>query len=140
MAYDPGIWFNSAKFIDIEYQVYGSVLAKAPEYHAAVYWEHSDGRKSVRLIYDKETEAILGFNLMGVRYRHEVCEAWIKANTPIDEVLENLGLANFDPEFYDEYESEIIQQYNQQTGKQLKVKKKRSLSAAIKFLRKAVHA
>ncbi len=25
VAYDPGIWFNSAKFFDIEYQVYGDV-------------------------------------------------------------------------------------------------------------------
>ena len=25
VAYDPGIWFNSAKFLDIEYQVYGEV-------------------------------------------------------------------------------------------------------------------
>lgn len=140
VAYDPGIWFNSAKFIDIEYQVYGTVLARAPENHTAVYWEHPDGRKSVRLIYDRETEAILGFNLMGVRYRHEVCEAWIKAKTPIGEVLENLGLANFDPEFYDEYEADIIKQYNQQSGKQIKIKQKRGLGAAIKFLRKVVHA
>lgn len=140
VAYDPGIWFNSAKFIDIEYQVYGTVLANPPENHAAIYWEHPEGRKSVRLIYDKETEAILGFNLMGVRYRHEVCEAWLREKTPIDEVLTNLGLANFDPEFYDEYEADIIQQYNQESGKQIKIKHKRGLSAAIQFLRKAVHA
>ena len=25
LDYNPGIWFNSAKFFDIEYQVYGSV-------------------------------------------------------------------------------------------------------------------
>ena len=140
VAYDPGIWFNSAKFVDIEYQVYGTVLANPPENHESIYWEHSDGRKSVRVIYDRDSETILGFNLMGVRYRHEVCEAWIKAKTPVAEVLENLGLANFDPEFYDEYETEIIKLYNQKTGKQVKVKQKRNLSAAIKFLRKAVHA
>lgn len=140
VAYDPGVWFNSAKFIDIEYQVYGSVSADPPENHESIYWEHAEGRKSIRIIYDKKTDEILGFNLMGVRYRHEVCEAWIKAKTPIAEVLENLGLANFDPEFYDEYEADIIQQYNQKTGKQIQVKQKRGLSAAIQFLRKAVHA
>ena len=140
VAYDPGIWFNSAKFIDIEYQVYGSVSTDPPENHESIYWEHAEGRKSVRIIYDKKTDEILGFNLMGVRYRHEVCEAWIKAKTPIAEVLENLGLANFDPEFYDEYEADIIQQYNHKTGKQIQVKQKRGLSAAIQFLRKAVHA
>ncbi|MGB3547895.1 MAG: FAD/NAD(P)-binding oxidoreductase, partial [Saprospiraceae bacterium] len=28
VSYNPGIWFNSAKFIDIEYQVYGEVPAE----------------------------------------------------------------------------------------------------------------
>ena len=31
IAYDPGIWFNSAKFLDIEYQVYGNVQSRPPE-------------------------------------------------------------------------------------------------------------
>ena len=30
ISYDPGIWFNSAKFIDIEYQVYGCLLYTSP--------------------------------------------------------------------------------------------------------------
>ena len=29
--YNPGIWFNSAKFFDIEYQVYGDIPANTPE-------------------------------------------------------------------------------------------------------------
>ena len=78
VAYDPGIWFNSAKFFEIEYQVYGTVLAKMADNHEAVYWEHADGRKSIRVIFDKNTEEIVGFNLMGVRFRHEVCEKWLK--------------------------------------------------------------
>jgi len=116
VAYDPGIWFNSAKFLDIEYMVYGDVQAKAPEHHASLYWEHRDGRKSVRIVYDKNSETVLGFNLMGVRYRHEVCEKWIAEKTPLEEVLVNLGIANFDPEFYEEYEKDIVALYNQQTG------------------------
>ncbi len=139
VAYDPGIWFNSAKFIDIEYQVYGTVLAKPPENHQSLYWEHADGRKGVRIIYDQNDDTILGFNLMGVRYRHEVCEAWIKAKTPVTEVLQNLGLANFDPEFYDEYEADIVQKYNQISGRNIQLKQKRNLSSAIRFLRKAVN-
>lgn len=139
VAYDPGIWFNSAKFIDIEYQVYGTVLAKPPENHQSLYWEHEDGRKGVRIIYDKNDDAILGFNLMGVRYRHEVCEAWIKGKTPVTEVLQNLGLANFDPEFYDEYEADIVQKYNQVSGRNIQLKQKRNFSSAIRFLRKAVN-
>ncbi len=68
-AYDPGIWFNSAKFMDIEYQVYGAVQAKLPENHTSLYWEAPDGKKSIRLVYDRNTLEIIGFNLMGVRYR-----------------------------------------------------------------------
>ena len=30
--YNPGIWFNSAKFFDIEYQVYGDIPKRSPVY------------------------------------------------------------------------------------------------------------
>ncbi|MCB0580881.1 MAG: FAD-dependent oxidoreductase [Phaeodactylibacter sp.] len=135
VAYDPGIWFNSAKFIDIEYQVYGDVQAQPPANHASVYWEHPDGRKSIRLVYDREQGHILGFNLMGVRYRHEVCEKWIREQTHIEEVLPNLGIANFDPEFYDEYDEQLVRLYNRQSGRGLKLKKRRGLAGALRFLK-----
>ncbi len=134
-SYNPGIWFNSAKFFEIEYQVYGEVLSKAPDHHTAIYWEHPDGEKSIRIIYDKNNSQILGFNLMGVRYRHEVCEKWLRDKTPVEEVLQNLSLANFDPEFYKEYEDEVIALYNRQSGKSLQRKQKRRLDSVIKFLR-----
>ena len=137
-VYNPSIWFNSAKFVDIEYQVYGTVLARAPEHHASIYWEHPEGRKSIRLVYDSNTSEIVGFNLMGVRYRHEVCEKWLKEKASVETVLQNLGIANFDPEFYKEYEEEVVKIYNKQTGKNLQLKQKRSLTAALKFLRNAV--
>jgi len=136
VAYDPGIWFNSAKFLDIEYQVYGEVPARIPEHMNTIYWEHSDGKKSIRINYHNETLHVLGFNLMGVRYRHEVCEKWLAEKTPIEKVLQQLGLANFDPEFYKEYDHELVNIYNKQTGKQLKLKQKRGLSAVLNFLKK----
>ena len=120
--------------MDIEYQVYGSVSGRMPEHYASIYWEHADGKKAIRLVYDKSTHEIVGFNLMGVRYRHEVCEKWLRDKTHIESVLQNLGIANFDPEFYKEYEEEVIKIYNQQTGKNLKLKKRRSLTAALRFL------
>lgn len=134
-AYDPGIWFNSAKFLDIEYQVYGDIPAKLPEGTASIYWEHPGGKKSIRINYDGTTERVTGFNLMGVRYRHEVCERWIAEKTLIEDVLRQLGMANFDPEFFREYEAEVVRIYNQQTGRTLQLKQKRGLSAALKFLR-----
>ncbi len=44
IAYNPGPWFNSAKFLDIEYQVYGQVgnIPGANEEH--LYWENTSGR------------------------------------------------------------------------------------------------
>ena len=135
IAYDPGIWFNSAKFFEIEYQVYGTVLAKPPENHISIYWEHSDGKKSIRVIYDKDTNKILGFNLMGVRFRHEVCEKWLREKTNVEEVLQNLAIANFDPEFYKTYEDQVLKIYNQQAGRNLTSQKKRSWSNAFSFLK-----
>lgn len=132
--YDPGVWFNSAKFIDIEYQVYGEVPAKGRDGLASLYWEHEDGDKAVRINYEKSDGTIRGFNLMGIRYRHEVCEKWILDGKPVEEVLQELGMANFDPEFYEQYEHEVIALYNRQTGKNLRLKKKRGLNAALRYL------
>ncbi len=135
VAYDPGIWFNSAKFLDIEYQVYGEVPTKPADHHAQLYWEHPGGRKGIRIVYHKDEGQVLGFNLMGVRYRHEICEGWIDSGSHIEEVLQNLGIANFDPEFVKQYEREVVDQYNRQTGRQLQLKKRRGLRGALDFLR-----
>ena len=133
--YDPGIWFNSAKFLEIEYQVYGTVLARPEEHHQSLYWEHEDGRKSIRIVYDKNNKEIIGFNLMGVRFRHEVCEKWLAQKTHVEEVLENLTLANFDPEFYKTYEQDVLNLYQKQSCKQLSLKKKRSWNQVFSFLK-----
>lgn len=134
LAYDPGIWFNSAKFLDIEYQVYGDVRAVAPEHYHQLYWEHPSGKKSIRIIYDSNTGQTVGFNLMGLRYRHEVCEKWIQEGIHVEEVLQNLSLANFDPEFYKTFEREVIDSYNQQAGTLLQLKSQRKLKNVLRFL------
>ncbi len=135
VKYDPGIWFNSAKFIDIEYQVYGDVQANPPEEQDALYWENDTGNKSVRIVFDKNSKEVLGFNLMGIRFRHEVCEKWIKEKTALETVLKNLKLANFDPEFYKEYESALYAQYQTMSGVAITSAKKRSLNQVLAFLK-----
>lgn len=132
--YDPGIWFNSAKFFDIEYQVYGDIPAKTPENITSLYWQHPTENKAIRINYETESGAVTGFNLMGVRYRHAVCEKWIADKTNIETVIENLSLANFDPEFFEEYESAFLAIYNQKNGKSLKLKAKRKLNLVERFL------
>ncbi len=136
--YIPRLWFNSAKFLDIEYQIYGEVLAKNPEGVESIYWEHENGKKAIRINFSSSLGVVKGFNLMGIRYRHEVCEKWILEKTPIEEVLQNLSLANFDPEFFDEYESQLIEIYNQLTNSDLKLKSKRNLNLVTRFLKKLI--
>ncbi|MBP6238992.1 MAG: FAD-dependent oxidoreductase [Saprospiraceae bacterium] len=132
--YDPGIWFNSAKFFEIEYQVYGDIPAKTPENITSLYWQHPSENKAIRINYETASGAVTGFNLMGIRYRHAVCEKWIADKTKIETVIENLSLANFDPEFFEEYESAFMDTYNQKSGKALKLKSKRKLSMVEQFL------
>lgn len=134
IGYNPGIWFNSAKFFDIEYQVYGNISSKPLENHQSIFWEDISSKKSIRIVYNKENDSILGFNLMGIRYRHEVCEKWIRENTNIDIVMENLGLANFDPEFYKTYESEILEIYNKKSGKSISLNRKSKWNQVFSFL------
>jgi len=138
--YDPGIWFNSAKFMDIEYQVYGQAPREIPEGMSTLYWQHSAEDKAIRINYDAGTKTVLGFNLMGIRYRHEVCEKWLKEGVHIEKVLSQLALANFDPEFYDCYEKEVIQLYNSQNGTDLKLQSKRGLNGVLSFLKNKIRA
>ncbi|MVO07956.1 NAD(P)/FAD-dependent oxidoreductase [Flavobacterium sp. TP390] len=111
MRYNPGHWFNSAKFLDIEYQTYGWVWAKPKEYEQHLYWEHPSGKKAVRIAYHKETHAFLGINTFGIRMRHEFFDAILTAQKSVTYVIENLKQANFDPEFYKHYEKDIALQF-----------------------------
>jgi NAD(P)H-nitrite reductase large subunit len=114
--YRRGVWFNSAKFFDIEYQTYGFIWPSLREGEETLYWEHPDGRKCIRINYSAADGRVLGFNLLGVRYRHAVCERWIREGADIRHVLENLGAANFDPEFFDQFERDVVDAYNRRGG------------------------
>ena len=106
-AYDPGPWFNSAKFLDIEYQTYGWVWAQPRDYEEQFYWEHPNGKKAIRISYHKATRAFLGINCFGIRMRHEFFDQVLTDQLSVDTVISNLKKANFDPEFYTTYEKEI---------------------------------
>ena len=105
--YQSGIWFNSAKFFDLEYQTYGQVPVYPGKEESTLYWQHGNKKKAVRINFKTATGAVTGFNLMGIRYRHEICAAWIKQKKTISYVLDHLQSANFDPEFYRRHEAEI---------------------------------
>lgn len=123
-TYNPGIWFNSAKFFDIEYQTYGTVSAQRGENEEDFYWEHEGGKICLRLVFDKESRSLIGVNNFGLRLRHDVCEDWIAKGRTVEFALEHLKDANFDPEFYKKYEEEIVAKFNQEKGTDIQVKKK----------------
>ena len=109
-TYDRGIWFNSAKFVDLEWHTYGEVPPcgrPVRDSVTQVYWEAADKRHCFRLVF--EDDAVIGVNAMGIRYRHTVCERWIADKLGLDAVLADLTNANFDPEFYKRYEKAIAQ-------------------------------
>lgn len=110
--YEQKPWFNSAKFMEMEYQVYGTVMNQVQEGETHLFWKHPELNKSIRLVYSASDGRILGFNLMGIRFRQDTCLAWIEEKAHIETVLANLNQANFDPEFYDRYEHELVKKYN----------------------------
>ena len=107
MQYNPGNWFNSAKFFDIEYQTYGWVFAKPLANEEQFYWEHKSGKIAVRISFDKNDNTFLGINTFGIRMRHEFFDTVLNENKSVQFVIENLKKANFDPEFFKHYEKEI---------------------------------
>lgn len=131
-SYSPGHWFNSAKFFDIEYQTYGWVGNILKDNEETFYWEHADGKISFRTVYDKTSERLIGINVFGIRMRHEVFDQWLSEGKTIDYVMEHLREANFSPEFYRKYEAEIIKQFNQHSGKILKLKNRERSKSIFK--------
>ena len=106
-AYAPGVFFNSAKFFDLEYQVYGRAEGALPAGEA----DHeivetspalAGGGRSVRLQHrlrpDGSAGAVVGISALGVRLRQTVCTDWIARGAPLAEVLADLRAADFDPE------------------------------------------
>ncbi|MEK6480735.1 FAD-dependent oxidoreductase [Catalinimonas sp. 4WD22] len=131
MKYVPGVFFNSAKFFDIEYQVYGEINAQSKESEEQFYWIKPEKEVAFRVAFDKESGAVKGFNLMGMRYRHEVCARWIKEKQDVGFVMQHLEEANFDPEFFKHYEEEILQHFNQQFPDRAIRKKKKGMIASL---------
>jgi len=122
-AYNPGNWFNSAKFLDIEYQTYGWVFKAPREGERHFYWEHSNGKICVNINHEAETGKFIGINTFGIRMRHEMFDKWLNEERDIEYVLTHLRDANFDPEFYKTFETEIIKKYNKEFNANLTLKK-----------------
>ena len=124
--YKPGHWFNSAKFLDIEYQTYGWVFSDKNKKENETYfqWQHPTKNICITISYNKTTQEFIGINTFGIRMRHEIFNRWLTEKQSVEYVLEHLADANFDPEFYKLYEAEIVSKFNKENGTTIQVKKK----------------
>ena len=110
--YEPGPWFNSAKFFDIEFQTYGIVDNALAAGQEELYWEHPSGKKAVHIVWDGNTNTFLGINSFGIRLRHERFDRWLREKRSVQYVLDHLAEANFDPEFSEKHEPDIRRRFN----------------------------
>ncbi|MDA8698744.1 NAD(P)/FAD-dependent oxidoreductase [Flavobacteriaceae bacterium] len=122
--YNPGNWFNSAKFFDIEYQTYGLVSAHPEDNEKHFHWKHSVKDHAITIAYNKETYEFLGINTFGIRMRHEIFDQILSDKRTVFQVAEHLKDCNFDPEFFNSYEEEIITKFNLEFKTKIKLKRK----------------
>lgn len=111
-TYDRGIWFNSAKFFDLEFQTYGKVLAEITPEQESFYWAHENGKISFRANYNKSDRSIIGFNFIGIRFRQVIAEHWIREQKEIEYVIDNLKQGWFNPEFSDTHDKKIAKSFS----------------------------
>ena len=123
-AYQPGHWFNSAKFFDIEYQTYGLVAARPEEAEIHFHWQDAARNLAITIAFAKDTNIFLGINSFGIRMRHKVFDQILTQKRTVFYVMEHLQDCNFDPEFFKSYESKIISKFNQEFNTDIQMKKK----------------
>ena len=124
--YKPGHWFNSAKFLDIEYQTYGWVFGERnkSENEQHFHWRHHSENICITVSYHKNTKLFLGINTFGIRMRHEIFDKWLTEKRDMNYVMTYLKDANFDPEFYRQYEVDVITAYNSEFETNITLEKK----------------
>lgn len=96
-AYEPPLFFNSAKFFDLEYQTYGTVPATLSVGEEDRFW--TDGQRSIRIAYRSADQIVLGVNAFGIRLRQNVWSHWLRTEATLSEVIDGFDRCLFDPEF-----------------------------------------
>ncbi|MCC5936360.1 MAG: NAD(P)/FAD-dependent oxidoreductase [Lunatimonas sp.] len=115
-SYQPGHWFNSAKFFDLEYQVYGSVPNVPEEGLETFFWQHEQRPVAMRLVYQAGTRVLVGIHAIGWRLDHVFFDDTISKGWTAEQVLESLEEASFNSEFYRHSCEAVRQAFTKQTG------------------------
>jgi NAD(P)H-nitrite reductase large subunit len=114
--YNPGNWFNSAKFFDIEYQTYGWVLPNPEAFISDFYWQHPKQEQALHFQWNNETGNLVGINSFGIRLRHEVIDSWLSEGLAIDHVIHNLKKADFQKEFSKRFYKKIRKAFEKENS------------------------
>jgi NAD(P)H-nitrite reductase large subunit len=95
IAYRRPVFFNSSKFFEIEYTTVGEVMS-LPDGMPTIYRKMPGRNVSQRIVHDGEK--VLGFNMLGSRWNHEILSRWIEERRSAEFCLEHLRMAQFDVE------------------------------------------
>lgn len=128
-AYQPGPWYNSAKFFDLEYQTYGLVPTKLEDNQGYFFWKNNKDDAAIGICYNKNDKTLAGINSYGIRLRHSFFDKCLKDGKNVSYILAHLQFAWFNSEFSKNYIPEILEAWNTETGE--KVKKINKLAAAF---------
>lgn len=96
VAYRPPIFYNSSKFLEIEFTTVGRVM-NAPKGCVDFYRRIPGKQASIRIL--EHAGAVVGFNMLGARWDNGRLEQWIYERRPLRYVIEHLRQAQFDVEF-----------------------------------------
>jgi 3-phenylpropionate/trans-cinnamate dioxygenase ferredoxin reductase subunit len=94
--YEPPLFFNSSKFFDIEYTTVGDIM-RVPPGTMSIYLKHPKHDISCRIAHLEGR--VIGFNMLGSRWNHEVLERWVTERRDPEWAMANLKSAQFDVEF-----------------------------------------
>lgn len=94
--YSPPIFYNSSKFFEIEYTTTGDVML-APAGSRHFYVRIPNREISLRIV--EHQGRVIGFNMLGSRWNHNVFEQWIDERRNLAYVVPRLREAQFDVEF-----------------------------------------
>jgi NAD(P)H-nitrite reductase large subunit len=96
VEYEPPIFYNSAKFFEIEYTTSGMAI-DVPAGAKSFFCPIPGKDASIRVI--AQNDAVIGFNMLGARWDHTFFERWILERRTMDYAIEHLAEAQFDVEF-----------------------------------------
>lgn len=96
VSYRPPTFFNSSKFFEVEYTTVGDVM-QALEGTPTIYMKLPNKPVSVRVVH--KDNQVIGFNMLGSRWNHEVLVRWVEERRSPGWVMDRLKDAQYDVEF-----------------------------------------